>query len=295
MDSPRGLASLVGDVPGLASNWEFVASEPGLWLRIRRAMRPYLRGRAAPAHQVLKPLHLSDGWFVYFVFAPEGRLSPSHHFTLARLRDMGRRVFVVCAAARAAAVPSELFDLADALYWKATAGYDFSAYALALGAIAQHSPGADVLVLNDSVYGPFTDLRPFVDRTEWGFTGFTASSLHENHIQSYAFIVRDVNPERLEQLRPALPSAFAYDRGDDVILCQELYLARVASRYMAVGACWYSVFEQVPDPTLVKPLELLEAGFPFMKKSVFGKHLKFQAHALDDLRTHLTEAGHPAV
>ena len=289
------LSSVIGPVQGLQSPWDFVASQRRIWLDIRREARRLLRSRPAPAHQVLKPLHPRDCWFAYFVFAPDGVLSDSHRFTLQRLRDMNRGVLVVCAAPGADSVPKELFDLVDALYWKATSGYDFSAYTLALGAIADHSPGADVLVLNDSVVGPFTDLRPFIDRTPWGLTGFTASSLAENHLQSYAFVLRNVVPGLLQRLRSVFPPDIAFDDAGDVILCQELSFARVASRHMTVGACWYSVFERVPDPTLVKPLELLDAGFPFMKTSVLGKHSGFQAHAQEALQDRLKLAGHPPI
>lgn len=292
-ETNESLSSLIGPVPGLASHWDFVASKRQYWLSFRREARRLLRSRPAPAHQVLKPLHPRDCWFTYFIFAPDGRLSESHRFTLRRLRDMNRGVFVVCAAPGPGEVPQELFDLADALYWKATSGYDFSAYALALRAIAEHSAHAHVLMLNDSVFGPFSDLRPFVDRTQWELTGFTASSLHENHIQSYAFVLRNVSSARLDHLRLAFPPDRAFDDAGDVILCQELCFARLASRHMTVGACWYGIFEEVRDPTLVKPLELLDAGFPFMKKSVFGKHIGFQAQAQEALHSRLVLAGHP--
>ncbi len=257
-----------------------------------RATLPLWRGGPAPAHRVLKPASARDTWFVYFVFAPQGQLSASHLYTLARLRDMNRGVFVICAAPTAKDVPSELVDMADALYWKALPGYDFSAYAIALKALADHSPGATALVLNDSVFGPFTDLRPFLDAAAWDLTGFTASWRQENHLQSYAFILRDLNQQRVEHLRPAIRQDIAFNEIDDVILCQELYFARVASQHMTVGAYWYDLSGEIEDPTLLKPLELLDAGFPFMKKSLFAKHSGFQAHAHDELRSRLASLGH---
>jgi hypothetical protein len=288
-----GLAGVIGEVRGLTAHWDYVASEPGLWVRMRRIARRWRRSRPPPARLALKPLAPRDAWLVCFVFSPQGVLSTSHVYTLQRLRDMGLGVFVVCAAPDAQQVPAQLFGLSDALYWKALSGYDFSAYELALSAIARESPHATVFIMNDSVFGPFVDLRPFMQRSPWQLTGFTASSLHENHVQSYAFVMRDVDAQRVCQLRPALPEDYAYDRSGDVVLCQELYFTRVAARHMTVGACWHSVFERIPDATLVKPLELLDAGFPFMKKSVLGKHAVFQAHAQQALRERLSSFGHP--
>jgi len=285
-------SSSISAMPVVASNWTFVTSEPGAWRRIKRATLPIWRGRPAPSYRALKPTAPRDCWFVYFVFAPTGQLNEGHRYTLARLRDMNRGVLVVCAAPEAKDVPAELFDMADALYWKALPGYDFSAYAIALKIIADSSPGARTLVLNDSVFGPFADLRPFVDGAAWDLTGFTASWRQENHLQSYAFVVRDLDRQRLAHLRPAIRHDIAFDEIDDVILCQELYFARVASRHMSVGAYWYDVSGKIEDPTLMKPLELLDAGFPFMKKSLFAKHSGFQVHAHDALRARLASLGH---
>jgi lipopolysaccharide biosynthesis protein len=286
---------LIGEVPGLASHWNFVPSDPGAWFSARRAVRRWIRRRRAPARTVLKPVPPHPEWLVYFVFAPVGELSAAHRFSLERLRDMACRVLVVCAAREPGSVPKELFGLADALYWKALSGYDFSAYEVALSALCERSPHCAVCVVNDSVYGPFADLRPFLRGAAWELSGFTASSLFQNHLQSYAFVIRDLAPARLARLRSVLPRGYAYNAALDVIYCQELLLAGAAAEAMSVGAWWYSRHEEVADATLVKPLELLRAGFPFMKKSVLGKHARFQAQSQDALRAHLAGAGHPNV
>lgn len=288
-------SSLIHPVDKLTSPWEFVASQPNTMLRWHRAKCRWFRRIAPPACAIVKPLSQRGLWFVYFVFSPLGLLSPAHRFTLSRLRDMGAGVFVVFASSDVSNVPADAIDLADALYWKSLDGYDFSAYAIAIRAVAEHSPHATVFVMNDSVLGPLSDLRPFSEQSPWDMLGFTASSLHENHVQSYAFVVRDVSRKRAAALAAVLPADYAYSAGDDVIKCQELCLARVASNHMSVGACWYGVFEDLPDPTLSRPVELIGAGFPFMKRSVFGgkHHLKFQPRAQDALRYILVNAKHP--
>lgn len=264
-------------------------------MRLRRRYLAAFRRVPAPAHQVIKPVTPADRWFVYFVYSPEGSLSAAHRFTLARLRDMNERVFVVVASKAPEAIDQDLRSSADALYWKALSGYDFSAYALALRAVAAQSPHASALVLNDSVYGPFVDLRPFIERSPWDLLGFTASSHTENHIQSYAFMLRDVTARRVQALAEVLPADFAYAINVDVIDAQELQLARIASQTMSVGACWYGVHPAVPDPMLTLPQQLLAAGSPFIKRSVVGgKHYRvFQPHAQEALRELLAGAGHP--
>lgn len=278
----------------LVQNWTFVPSLT--WpLRLRRAARGLLHKRPPPPHEVLVPVRPRPEWIAYFAFLPDGQLTAAHRFTLQRFRDLGLPLLTVCATPSPSQVPDELRGLSDALSWKGMGGYDFSAYALALRSIAEGSPGATTTVINDSVFGPFHDLRRFSASAPWDLSGFTASSQLENHIQSYAFVLRDVSPTRLGHLAPVLPSAYAYDDMGEVVMHQELQLARLAARNMSVGAYWYGDVRPQPDPyfdpTLFRPLDLVRAGFPFIKKSLLGKHKKFQKPS--EIRSELDRLGHP--
>lgn len=228
-----------------------------------------------PSFFPLKPVVPRADWTVYFVYAPDGLLTPAHCFTLSRLRDLGMNLFVVCATRTVGEVPEALAAYADALYWKALRGFDFSAYALALNVIARQSPHARVLLLNDSVFGPFVDVRHRIDGAPWDLTGFTASSRIENHVQSYSFVIKDVTRARVRSLWPVFFPRISLNTHVAVTLCQETRLARVAARSMSVGAYWYADAGKMSDPVLVRPFELLDAGFPFLKKSLVGKHSRF--------------------
>jgi lipopolysaccharide biosynthesis protein len=274
----------------LVKDWDFVPT-PNAYLSLRRALRMSYRLRRAPDREVLVPVKARPAWAAYFVYAPQGQLLSNHHFTLGRLRDMGLSILVVCATERRGGVPDDLRSYADALLWKDLPGYDFSAYAAALHELARHSPGANVMILNDSVFGPFSDLRPYVLQARWDLQGFTASSTGENHIQSYAFVVKGLDSERLQHLGAPFSERVAYTRAGDVILCQELRFARLASHHMRVGAVWYSDGTQVSDPMLMRPVELCREGFPFVKKSLMGKFVCFQPEGR--IRALLDELGHP--
>ncbi len=279
-------------VDGLVQHWDFVPSRLSRRLWLRTSWRGITGMRLAPQHSDLKALSLQPAWLMYFIFAPGGHLNAGHEFTLARLRDMGLHLFVICAAPSPKDVPPRLLDMCDALYWKALSGYDFSAYSLGLNAIAAASPGATVLVMNDSMFGPFSDLRAFIDSARWELTAFTASSLYANHIQSYAFVVRGVEPRRLALMSRSLPRRTAFNHGFDVVFRQELMLAREAAKHMSVGAQWFSPdSHRVADPTLARPFELVEAGFPFVKRSLLGKHAQFQNP--QTVRALLRRLGHP--
>ncbi len=224
------------------------------------------------------------------MFTPDGVLSPSHRFTLERLRDLGFPLFVVCATASPDLLPQGLAEYCDALYWKGMSGYDFSGYTLALREISRSSPGADVFVMNDSVFGPFSDLREFIAKAPWDLTGFTSSNEHTDHIQSYAFILRRVDKARMAQLSTVFFPYFAMSDVNAVIRLQETRFAQVAARHMKVGAVWYADGSEVTNPSLMRPLELLDAGFPFLKRSLLSKNKLIDT---DVLLSRLEQLGHP--
>ena len=120
----------------------------------------------------------------------------------------------------------------------------------------------------------------------------------ENHIQSFAFVLRDVTPAFLQTLRPVFPAHRALDDWRDVVCQQETRFARTAARGGSVGALWYSDRSRAAepglaemllqrlsgrlepydaqDPSLVEAATLLEAGFPFLKRSLFGRNAHYQ-------------------
>ena len=230
-------------------------------------------------------------WTGYFIFAPGGGLAPRHRYTLSRLRALSGGLLVVYASPDLASVPAELRDYCDALYWKDLPGFDFSAYAIMLDAVADQSPGADLFVMNDSVVGPLTDLEPTLSGAAWDLTGFTATYLLENHLQSYAFILKDVTPHRIAAFGASIPRRWAYDRYRDVVNLQETRFARFAARQMSVGSLWYAGPSAHYNPTLSLAPDLVEAGFPFVKRSLVDR-----LDQLDEgprLTALLTAAGYP--
>nr|WP_315244057.1 hypothetical protein [uncultured Albidiferax sp.] len=256
----------------LVSDWSFEPSPVPRW-RQRMVLEALLRrGIRTPRSIAIKPVQPHACWALYFVYTPNGQLTGAHRFTLARLKDQGFAVLVVQASAEPGRVSDELQHYADALYWKALEGYDFSAYALGLHALARHSPQARVLVMNDSVVGPFNNLQATVRHARWDLTGFTASASMENHVQSYAFILKRLDPSVMRRLWRVFFPGLACGGRDDVILCQETRMARIASRSMAVGAQWFCT---AGDATQTLPFELMEAGFPFIKKSLAASRSAF--------------------
>lgn len=278
---------------GAQSPWTYVPSRVRPGTAVRRWQARWTRQKPPP-FAMLKPPPATGRWILYFMYLPEGRLGVQHHFTLDRLAREDARLLIVCACPPGHAVLEDLKPRCDALCWKGTQGFDFSAYAIGLAQLADHAPHSDVLVMNDSMLGPFVPLAPFIDQAPWALTGFTANAQIENHLQSYAFILKDVNPHTVRQLSKALSPDWCYSEIGQVIFLQETRLARVAHQHMSVGAHWYTDGSQYEDLCLKCPVQLLDAGFPLLKRSLFGKFAgRFQDPAA--MRWLLQRVGHPEI
>lgn len=275
----------------LVRYWRFVRS-PVTWrTRLARLHAAVTGLRPAPRHKLLKPCFIAPRWSVYFMYVPEGIVHAAHYFTLNRLKARGVPLLVVIATQKPENIPDQVWSIADALAWKSLSGFDFSAYTIALHELASSSPECEALVMNDSVLGPFNDLDALFAETTCDLVGFTGYGFVENHIQSYAFLMRGVSPARMSSLRTVFPKWASFDGFKGVVYCQETRFARIASRAMRVGALWYGTREVTGDPTLLQAAALLEQGFPFLKKSLFGKFAGVQDE--EALRAFLERQEHP--
>jgi hypothetical protein len=283
---------LVKAFPGVQVEWSYTPSRPSLSITLRR-WRAKLSRRAAPAWSAVVPAVAGKRWLVYFVYTGAGGLNVSQRFTLERLQQEDASLLVVCACPKNGPVLDELRSMCDALYWKAENGWDFSGYAIALSELARLSAGADVLVMNDSVLGPFKPLVPFMVHAPWRLTAFTGNAAQENHLQSYAFVIKNIDTRLTQVLGPVLSTHWSYDAAGPVILLQETLLARVAHQYMSVGCYFFTDGSLYEDLCLNCPELLLEAGFPLLKKSLFGKFAGvFQDPAA--MQTLIRKLNHPS-
>ncbi|WP_454436213.1 hypothetical protein [Thauera mechernichensis] len=106
----------------------------------------------------------------------------------------------------------------------------------------------------------------------WDLTGFTSSQFVENHIQSYSFILKNINTHLLRLLGTPFKRFTCFNDFWTVVLTQETRFARIASKSMTVGAFWHGSSNDGIDPSLHHALELVDNGFPFIKRSLLGKH-----------------------
>ena len=278
----------------LERDWTYRPSAPSARARLSRLVRGFRRAPAPPS-RALVPITPAPLWIAYFLYLPDGRLTASHRYTIARLREeRGAKVLLIAAtpAPDGGSVLDELGRAADALYWKGLSGFDFSAFALALDEVAAHSSGSELILLNDSVFGPFASLSALFATMPWTVAGLTGNAVYESHVQSYCWRIRSVQRQLVSDLGDVMSRDWAYDRFGDVVLLQETRLAARAARVTSVGAKWYiPLTSRSADLPRIAPLEMLDLGLPLMKKSVLGKY--GHLHRSADLMSVLRRFDHP--
>jgi hypothetical protein len=211
------------------------------------------------------------------LFSPDGKVLSYHHDTIRRLHSTGRKVFIIQATPDIRKHDIEVADLCDAYCVKSLSGFDFSAYSIGLKTICEQEPVVDVFVMNDSVYGPFSDLWGRALKLNWDFVGFTENMALTRHIQSYAFFCFKLTKEKLLGMGSLFDPAACFDGYEDTVYMKELPMARAMHRVGPTGSLWglrhdteKSLKSNIVDATISNryPRRLIELGFPFMKKRV---------------------------
>jgi lipopolysaccharide biosynthesis protein len=126
---------------------------------------------------------------VFAHFDRKGIIHEYVMFYLRSLREAGFKiVFVSNAAKLDPAGVAAVSDLAHLVLRRTNVGYDFGAYKDGLSMIPDLGKVDELLLANDSVYGPFSsiaDLLEGIDRTRAQFWGATDSWEGAYHLQSY--------------------------------------------------------------------------------------------------------------
>lgn len=158
-----------------------------------------------------------------------------------------------------------------AVYRRPNIGYDFGSWAAGLAAFPDIRRAEHVLMLNDSLLGPFAPLDLIIDDFEsahadvWALVDSTQRGLHvQSHFVGYrggclarpplAEFWRDIRVERTKQ---------------DIIDNYEIGLGALIRRSgLLVRVCfpWSAVVADGDNPTIQGWRRLLLKGFPFVKR-----------------------------
>lgn len=175
-------------------------------------------------------------------FDPAGRIAPHVLRYLANLAECGFAVHLACSGP--AGPPdgdrAALSRLGIVLHLRPNAGLDFGAWQALLGAGCAEGAG-EILLANDSVFGPFSDLRPLVAamrRKGLDAWGMVASAEGAWHIQSW-FLCLTAAALARPAVRRVLALPFQQMTKAEIVLHGELGLGvALAAEGLASGAVY---------------------------------------------------------
>src|SRR5947209_1819692 len=137
------------------------------------------------------------------VYVHYDRYGVVHDFVLTQLRALVEAGFRVTFVTNSPKFEDRAFDLVAPMcrqvLWRWNAGYDFGGYKDGLKAVGALDGVQQLIIMNDSVYGPFWSLRELLARISpeiFDVWGITDSWEHAYHVQSYFMLF----------FRPALQS-----------------------------------------------------------------------------------------
>jgi lipopolysaccharide biosynthesis protein len=210
-------------------------------------------------------------------WAPESRLTRSVEELTAALVAHGYHVVLVSTAEDVAPLEWNRGRPASVtVLRRPNLGYDFGSWATALDRYPQIATAESVLLLNDSLAGPFGPLDRLLanfhasSADAWGLTD---TSQFGHHLQSYFLGFRG---QCLQEgpLRRFWQTIRIESSKDDVIWRGEIGLSRILARerYVIEAAIPYrGVVGEGQNPTIVGWRRLLDRGFPFVKRELLRR------------------------
>lgn len=253
------------------------AARQWVFRHARRRVVDVCQGPALESGPDVRAWSGADRVAVMVHWSADGTVSRSVSQTVAQLRGLGYLV-AVCSTSEAPRALQWNHGKPDdvAVYRRPNVGIDFGTWSAMLTAFPGLRGGARVLLLNDSLLGPFIDLAPVIDRFEssqadvWGLVNSNQMSQHfQSHFVGYRGGVLCDPPlahfwssVRLQPTKETMITR--YERG--------LYplLDRVGYR-LGAGFRWQDVVANGRNPTIHGWRRLLEHGFPYVKRELVWK------------------------
>jgi O-antigen biosynthesis protein len=181
----RNLADVASDIAGTLLS-RFQDSAPAMLA----APQP-MRSRPLEYSFPLKPAEDFTGKKVclFSHYDPDNRIDPHVQNYIRTIKDAGFDVILVSSTLTLDEESMSVAgELCSGILLRENRGYDFSGWALALDLLPGLIDADQLLITNDSVYGPLTPLAPIfeaMDQSSCDFWGMTDSNEVQPHIQSY--------------------------------------------------------------------------------------------------------------
>jgi lipopolysaccharide biosynthesis protein len=224
-------------------------------------------------------------------WSADGSVSRSVTESCRQLSELGYHV-AVCSTCEAAGPLRWQHGKPDsvAVYRRPNVGIDFGTWGAMLTQYPELRRSANVLLLNDSLIGPFSSLGPIVGGFEasgadvWGLVDSNQMSPHfQSHFVGYRGgvltdppLVHFWSSIRLQPTKELMIKR--YERGLHPLL-------QLVGYRLATGFPWQDVVANGQNPTIMGWRRLLAFGFPYVKRELVWKpyHLLTDAEDVDSV------------
>ncbi|MDQ1547648.1 MAG: hypothetical protein QOH69_2552 [Actinomycetota bacterium] len=217
-----------------------------------------------------------DGDRVAFLasYSAEARVSKSLAEFIRQLRALNYEVILIRASDNPAPLEWPGNAPADVVVLrKPNLGYDFGSWAVGMDRFSELLSREFVLLVNDSLVGPFATIEPIIRDFEEAVCdawGVTRSTQFMPHLQSYflGFKNQTLCDPSVRQFWNNLP--IETDKNTIVQLYEMTFTRLLFAEGFVATACFESarVVIEGENPTIVGWRRLLDLGFPFIKRTI---------------------------
>lgn len=221
---------------------------------------------------------------IYVTYNKENKIEEYMGYMLKALREHVTALYVVCNYPKILDGVEYIEPYADGIFYRENIGYDAGAYKdmlcsmLGWDKVYQYD---ELILLNDSFFGPFYDMKGFFDLMQdeacdfWGmtrnFSGKTKSGyFYKPHIQSY-FLVFRRDVMHSTQFRDFWDNIVYPETFEEAIINFEIRINECLNDYGFVSKAftdvWGITFEANMNPCVSASLELIrDNNLPILKK-----------------------------
>ena len=217
------------------------------------------------------------------------RLSESLTGILNKLVDQGFETVLIVASdfRNKLELPSNL-EKRISVIRRPNHGYDFGSWAIANAMVPKARVANEVLLVNDSLYFNATNAHQFAEavrkanQSEFEVTSVTDSLLHSYHLQSY-FLHFKNGVFGKKEIQTFFKEVRPQQDRDAVIFAYEIGFSLMARRSgITVGSLfpWNSFRNDSGNSSIHAWRELMDRGWPFVKKEVFKSKSKSECEEI---------------
>lgn len=222
---------------------------------------------------------LSKGSIVIAHWSNENTFDETFVFLIDQMKKTGLNIVIVSANPDLNPDIVKLHASEVTILTKPNIGYDFGSWLAALTSLPQLLDSTELILMNDSCFGPFGDVNKLIEETRkspFDITSITDSGRFGYHLQSY-FLHFKKSATESEFVKKFLLELPALENKSELVLRYEIgFTNYMQANGLLCGALipWNTVSLPWINPSTGNAKSLLAKGSPFIKKEFLRKASK---------------------